>query len=126
MPSKTNLAGAIQENTINTQNVGDTTKTFDLTNLATQAPMKIKSLETAQLGESIVGTIVNVQPMQAINGKPVCRIYVHIPEFNVRYNALLDGTLHEVLPLKGIEITLTFRGVNVVNGNAYAKFSTLF
>lgn len=100
--------------------------TFNITSLATQAPAIATDLAKIKKDDCLVGNIVNVQPMQAINGKAVCRIYVHCPAFNQRFTALLDGGLTDVLPLKGIEITLIFRGVNNVNGVEYPKFSTVF
>jgi len=100
--------------------------THNILNLATQAPSTATDLAKIKEGDCLVGTISNVQPMQAINGKPVCRIYVHCPAFNLRFTSLLDGTLTEVLSLKGIEITLIFRGINSVNGTSYPKFSTVF
>ena len=101
-------------------------QTFNIADLATQAPSNATDLSNMKENDCLIGTISNVQPMQAINGKPVCRIYVHCPAFNVRFSSLLDGTLTDVLPLKGIEITLIFRGVNSVNGVSYPKFSTVF
>lgn len=101
-------------------------QTFNISDLATQAPKTATDLAKINKDDCILGTIVNVQPMQAINGKAVCRIYVHCPAFNQRFNALLDGSLTDVLPLKGIEITLIFRGINSKDGVEYPKFSTVF
>lgn len=100
--------------------------TFNISKLATQAPAMATDLAKIKIDDAIVGNIANVQPMQAINGKAVCRIYVHCPAFKQRFTALLDGSLTEVLALKGIEITLIFRGINNVSGVEYPKFSTVF
>lgn len=99
---------------------------FNIADLASASTTRAQSLESINVGESIVGSIVNIQPMPPINGKPVCRIFVHFPEFNVRYNALLDGTIAELIPLKGIDAELVFRGINTVRGTSYPKFSVLF
>lgn len=99
---------------------------FNIADLATQAPISATSLEAIESGQSIDGIITNVQQMAPINGKAVCRIYVNCAAFNRSFNALLDGTLAEVLPLKGLDATLVFRGVNTVGGQSYPKFSVLF
>jgi hypothetical protein len=100
--------------------------TFNIASLATQAPKEAKDLAKINLDECLHGTIVNVQPMAPINGKPVCRIYVDCPKHSTRFNALLDGTLTEVLSFKGVEITLIFRGVNSTSKGDYPRFSTMF
>ena len=100
--------------------------TFDIASLATQAPKVAKDLAKISLDECISGTIVNVQPMRPIDGKPVCRIYVDCPEHKQRFNALLDGTLTEVLGFKGVSVTLVFRGINTTERGQFPRFSTMF
>ena len=99
---------------------------FNILGLASASTNRATSLDNISVGETILGTIVNVQQMPAIDGKPVCRVYVHCPEFDVRFNALLDGTLFDVLRAKGSECDLVFRGINDVRGTKYPKFSVLF
>ena len=102
------------------------TQAFNIADLASASITRAESLESINIGESIVGSIVNIQAIPPINGKPVCRIFVHVPDFNVRFNALLDGTIAELISLKGIDAELVFRGINNVRGTSYPKFSVLF
>ncbi len=99
---------------------------FNILNLASASINRATSLENISVGESITGTLVNLQQMPPIDGKPVCRIYVHCHEFDVRFNALLDGTLSENISRKNADIDLVFRGINNVRGTSYPKFSVLF
>jgi hypothetical protein len=99
---------------------------FNILDLASASITRAQSLDSINVGESITGTLVNLQQMPPIDGKPVCRIYVHCPEFDVRFNALLDGTLGENISLKNSECDLIFRGINNVRGTKYPKFSVLF
>jgi len=109
-----------------TLNNTDMSNTFNIASLATQAPTEAKDLAKINIEECIHGTITNVQPMAPINGKPICRIYVDCPKFKTRFNALLDGTLAEVLSFKNSEITLIFRGINSTTKGDYPRFSTMF
>ena len=99
---------------------------FNILDLASASITRAQSLDNISVGESITGTLTNLQQLPPINGKPVCRVYVHCPEFNVRFNALLDGTLAENIALKSLECELIFRGINDVRGTKYPKFSVLF
>jgi len=99
---------------------------FNILDLASASITRATSLDSINLGESITGTLVNLQQLPPISGKPVCRVYVHCSEFNVRFNALLDGTLADNISLKGADCDLIFRGVNNVKGTVYPKFSVLF
>lgn len=100
--------------------------TFNIKALASASTTKAKSLEKISVGESITGTLTNLQQLPPINGKAVCRVYVHCAEFDARFNALLDGTLAENISLKGLDCELVFRGINDVRGTKYPKFSVLF
>ena len=124
--TKTKTLIYIHMSTTTSTKTSASAQTFNIADLATQAPINATDLANIKEGDCLIGSIANVQPMQAINGKAVCRIYVHCPAFNQRFSSLLDGSLTEVLALKGIEITLIFRGINVVNGVSYPKFSTVF
>lgn len=87
---------------------------------------KAKSLDKISVGEFIIGTLTNLQQLPPINGKPVCRVYIHCTEFDKRFNALLDGSVASNIDLKGREIDLVFRGINDVRGTKYPKFTVLF
>jgi hypothetical protein len=99
---------------------------FNIVGLADASITRAKSLESIKVGEALLGTIANIQQVPPINGRPVCRVYVHCTEFDVRFPALLDGTLNENLARKNDECDLIFRGINDVRGTKYPKFSVLF